>query len=423
MGAEMNFQEAELVIIGGGPAGLAAAIKARESGVDSVTILERAEELGGLLHQCIHNGFGLHYFKEDLTGPEYAYRFIEKAEGLGVNCLLETMVLDIKPSREILAVNARDGLIRMKPEAMVLSMGCRERSRGALNIPGTRPAGIFTAGTAQRIVNVDGYIPGKEIVILGSGDVGMIMARRMSLEGAEVKALIEILPYIGGLIRNEVQCLRDFDIPVFLEHTVVNIHGVDRINAVTVAKVDKDLNPVPGTEKRIDCDTLFLSVGLIPENELSQKANVALNSVTGGPIVDETMQTTIPGIFAGGNVVHVHDLVDYVSLEAESAGLSAAEYVQGTLHKIEDGLSVKPGKYIKYVLPTKISGKKDVDLYMRVAEPKKNAKVTVTEGSSKKAIAKRSFSFVRPSEMIKLKIKAEKMKGLRDIELHVNCTE
>lgn len=419
----MDFRESELIIIGGGPAGLAAAIKARESGVDSVTILERAEELGGLLHQCIHNGFGLHYFKEDLTGPEYASRFIEKAEELGVNYLLETMVLDIKPSREILAVNARDGLIKAKPEAIVLSMGCRERSRGALNIPGTRPAGIFTAGTAQRIVNVDGYIPGREIVILGSGDVGMIMARRMSLEGAEVKALIEILPYIGGLIRNEVQCLRDFDIPVFLEHTVVNIHGVDRINAVTVAKVDRDLNPVPGTEKRIDCDTLFLSVGLIPENELSQKANVALNPVTGGPIVDETMQTTVPGIFSGGNVVHVHDLVDYVSLEAELAGLSAAEYVQGTLHKIDDGLLVKPGKDIKYVLPTKISGKKDVDLYMRVSEPKKNAKVTVMAGSSEKVIVKRSFSFVRPSEMIKLKIKAEKMRGLRDIELHVNCTE
>ena len=419
----MDFQKAELVIIGGGPAGLAAAIKARESGLEKITILERAEELGGLLHQCIHNGFGLHYFNEDLTGPEYAYRFIKKAEDLDISYLLETMVLDIKPNKEIIAVNSRDGLIKFMPQAIVLAMGCRERTRGTLNIPGTRPAGIFTAGTAQRIVNVDGYVPGKEIVILGSGDVGMIMARRMSLEGAKVKALIEILPYIGGLIRNEVQCLRDFNIPLFLEHTVVNIHGVNRIGGVTMAKVDKTLNPIPGTEERIECDTLFLSVGLIPENELSLKANVLLNPLTGGPLVDENMQTTVSGIFAGGNVVHVHDLVDYVSLEAELAALNAVKYIQGKLHKIRDGIAVKPGKDIKYVLPTRISGEKDVDLYMRVMKPRKDAKVIIKECSSKHDIVKRSFSFVRPSEMIKLKIRVEKLKGLVSHQLSVDCTK
>ena len=419
----MNLQKVDIAVIGGGPAGLAAAIKAKESGVENVVILERAEELGGLLHQCIHNGFGLQYFKEDLTGPEYAYRFIKKVEELQIKSFLETMVLDINSEREILAVNSREGLVKFKAKAIVLCMGCRERTRGAINIPGTRPAGIFTAGTAQRFINVEGYIPGKEIVILGSGDVGMIMARRLTLEGAEVKAVVEILPYIGGLIRNEIQCLRDFNIPVFLEHTIVNIHGVNRINAVTIAKVDSNRKPIPGTERKIKCDTLLLSVGLIPENELSLKANVKLDPLTGGPFVDETMQTNIPGIFAAGNVVHVHDLVDDVTVEGELAGLNAAKYVQGKLLPVKRKIQIKPGENIRYVVPSRMSGQSDVTLYMRVSHPKEKVKVVVEERSSKSPVAKRSFPFVKPSEMIRIRLLEKKLKALNGEvnELLVSC--
>lgn len=422
----MDLQEVDIAIIGGGPGGLAAAIKAKEEGIDNIIILERSEELGGLLHQCIHNGFGLVYFKEDLTGPEYAYRFIKKAKQLKIKTFLETMVLDINSNREILAVNSREGLIRFKSKAIILCMGCRERTRGAINIPGTRPAGIFTAGTAQRFINVEGYIPGKEIVILGSGDVGMIMARRLTLEGAKIKAVIEILPYIGGLIRNEIQCLKDFNIPVFLEHTVVNIHGLNRINAVTIAKVDEKKRPIPGTERKIECDTLLLSVGLIPENELSLKANIKLNPLTGGPFVDETMQTTVSGIFAAGNVVHVHDLVDDVTIEGELAGLNAARYIQEKLPSVKKKkIHIKPGDNIRYVVPSNISGQSGVTLYMRVLHPDKKVTVEVKGKSLAQPVTRRSFPFVRPSEMVRVHLSEKKLEALGDTvnELVVNCVK
>ncbi len=322
--------EYDLIVIGGGPAGLAAAICARENGVQNILILERDREPGGILNQCIHNGFGLHTFHEELTGPEYAARFIRRAEELQIPCMLNTMVLDISVSGEtktITAMNRADGLMQLTARAVILAMGCRERPRGALNIPGYRPAGIYSAGTAQRLVNMEGLMPGKEIVILGSGDIGLIMARRMTLEGAKVKVVAELMPYSGGLQRNIVQCLDDFGIPLKLSHTVVDIDGKDRVRGVTLAQVDENRRPIPGTEEYIPCDTLLLSVGLIPENELSAKLGTAMAPVTNGPAVNESLETSIPGVFACGNVLHVHDLVDYVSQEAANAGKYAARYL------------------------------------------------------------------------------------------------
>lgn len=317
----------DIVIIGGGPAGLAAAIAAKQSGVNDVLILERDSCLGGILNQCIHNGFGLHTFKEELTGPEYAARYIDKAVEANIPYKLNTMVLSISDKLEITAVNEEDGLINIKAKAVVLAMGCRERPRGALNIPGFRPAGVYSAGTAQRLINIEGQQVGKEIVILGSGDIGLIMARRMTLEGAKVKLVAELLPYSGGLKRNIVQCLDDFDIPLLLSHTVVKIHGKKRVTGVTIAKVGNDRKPIAGTEEYYACDTLLLSVGLLPENELSKSAGVELSNITGGPIVNDNLTTSVEGIFACGNVLHVHDLVDFVSEEAAIAGENAAEYV------------------------------------------------------------------------------------------------
>lgn len=317
----------DIVIIGGGPAGMAAAVEAGKSGVESVVIIEREDELGGILNQCIHNGFGLHIFKEELTGPEYAWRYIDQVNELGIGYMTGTMVLDITPDRIVRAVN-KEGLIKIQAGAVILAMGCRERTRGALNIPGTRPAGIFTAGTAQRFVNIEGCLPGKKIVILGSGDIGLIMARRLTLEGAEVKMACEILPQSGGLVRNIVQCLDDFGIPLRLRHTVTQIHGKERLEAVTVSEVDENRQPVAGTEEYVECDTLLLSVGLIPENELSRGAGIILDTGTNGPIVSQSMETSVSGIFACGNVVHVHDLVDNVTKEAMKAGKYAAEYVR-----------------------------------------------------------------------------------------------
>lgn len=326
----------DLIIIGGGPAGLAAAVSARKEGVENILILERDRELGGILNQCIHNGFGLHTFKEELTGPEYAWRFIAQVEEMEIPYKLHTMVLDIRDGeacKTVMAMNREDGLMMLEARAVILAMGCRERPRGALNIPGYRPAGIYTAGTAQRLVNMEGYMPGREVVILGSGDIGLIMARRMTLEGAKVKVVAELMPFSGGLQRNIVQCLNDFDIPLRLSHTVVDIQGKERVTGITLAQVDENRKPVPGTEEFYACDTLLLSCGLIPENELSGKIGVELSRVTSGPVVNESLETNVPGVFACGNVLHVHDLVDYVSEEAARAGACAAAYIRGEKEK------------------------------------------------------------------------------------------
>lgn len=400
------MKQIDLVILGGGPAGLAAAIAARKAGVQDLVILERDRELGGILNQCIHSGFGLHTFREELTGPEYAARFADEALAMGIPYKLNTMVLDLSADRVVTAVNRTDGLFQLQAKAVILAMGCRERPRGALNIPGTRPAGIYTAGTAQRLVNMEGYLPGRRVVILGSGDIGLIMARRMTLEGAKVLCVAELMPYSGGLKRNIVQCLDDFGIPLKLSHTVVDIEGKERVQGITIARVENG-KPVPGTEEHFDCDTLLLSCGLLPENELSRGAGVALSPVTGGPLVDESLQTSLPGVFAAGNVLHVHDLVDYVSEEAAAAGRHAAQYILGGASPAEgEALPVQATNGVRYTVPTTVHPARldgSLTLRLRVGNVYRGKALAVYAGGE--CIWRRKRPVLAPGEMETIVIK------------------
>lgn len=415
----MRMKNYDIVIVGGGPAGLAAAVSAKRSGTDSILILERDKELGGILNQCIHNGFGLHTFNEELTGPEYAQRFIDQVEELGIEYRLNTMVMEISAEKKVMAMNREDGLFEIQAKAVILAMGCRERPRGALNIPGFRPAGIYSAGTAQRLVNMEGFMPGREVVILGSGDIGLIMARRMTLEGARVKVVAELMPYSGGLKRNIVQCLDDYGIPLKLNHTVVDIKGKERVEGVTLAKVDGKGRPIAGTEEFYPCDTLLLSVGLIPENELSRGMGVTMNPVTAGPKVNESLETNMDGVFACGNVLHVHDLVDYVSQEAAAAGRNAAVYVQKDSAEDDKGqvITLKPVSGIRYTVPSTIRAahmNEELTVRFRVGDVYRNCYVSAYFDDER--VIHRKRQVVAPGEMEEVKLKREQLLRYPDLK-------
>lgn len=408
----------DIVIVGGGPAGLAAAVSAKQNGVDSILILERDKELGGILNQCIHNGFGLHTFNKELTGPEYADRFIQQVVQMNIEYKLNTMVMDIGSDKKVTAMNREEGLFEIRARAVILAMGCRERPRGALNIPGYRPAGIFSAGTAQRLVNMEGYMPGREVVILGSGDIGLIMARRMTLEGARVKVVAELMPYSGGLKRNIVQCLDDYGIPLKLSHTVVDIKGKERVEGVTLAKVDDKGRPIAGTEEFYSCDTLLLSVGLIPENELSRSMGVEMNPVTSGPEVNERLETNLRGVFACGNVLHVHDLVDYVSQEAAAAGRNAASYVKedGAGDDGESGIALKAVSGVRYTVPSTIHAARmdeELTVRFRVGGVYRNCYVSVYFDDERTVHRKRPV--VAPGEMEEVRLTREQIMRYPDL--------
>jgi len=409
----------DLAIIGSGPSGLAAAVKARQKGIKNLVVFERDERPGGILPQCIHSGFGLEKFKEELTGPEYANRYIKMAQDLGIDIQLDSTVLELGKDRSIKVVSENKGIRTYNCKTLVLAMGCRERARGSLDIPGTRPAGIFTAGQAQRLINIEGLMPGKEAVILGSGDIGMIMARRLTLEGAQVKAVLEILPYTSGLIRNEVQCLHDFNIPLLLEHTVAEIHGEYRVEGVTVIRVDQRRNPIPGSERFISCDKLLLSVGLIPENELTKMAGLAIDLSSGGPYVDELMETRTPGLFACGNVLHVSDMVDNVSLEGELAAEGAFLRINDKGYVSGGIIDLKADSGISQVVPQRCTRERDVWLNLRVRDPMGKMKIHVGD------IMKTTFASARPGEMIRVKIpkKALQELGPADTTLKLRCEE
>lgn len=415
----------QLIVIGGGPAGLAAAIAAWKAGLTKVLVIERDKDAGGILNQCIHNGFGLHHFGEELTGPEYAGRFVEELKTTGVELMCDTMVLEVSQNRTVSFISKSAGYKTLQADAVVLAMGCRERTRGAIGTPGTRPAGVFTAGAAQRYVNIEGQMPGKRVVILGSGDIGLIMARRMTLEGAKVLACVELMPYSGGLMRNIVQCLHDYDIPLYLAHTITEIRGKERVTGVTIAAVDAQRNPIAGTEISFDCDTVLLSVGLVPENELTRAARIPLDTRTNGPLVYENRETMVPGIFACGNVLQVHDLVDYVTAESEAAGKAAAAYV---LHSGEEEgtvLTLQNGSGVGYTVPQKIrlsNVDKSAEVYFRVRMPMGKSRIVVASGDTQIAAFRREHMAPGEMEIIKLpKVLLEKASGTLTVTAEEVC--